>query len=307
MPSVEANSSGRTLRASLATAIAPVTWGSTYFVTQEFLPADRPLFGAVVRALPAGLLLLAWRRRLPRGDWWWRSLVIATLTIGAFFALLFVVAERLPSSLGSVLMATSPVVMMLLAWGLVGERPRPVALAGALAGFLGVGLLVGRADGGLDVVGIVASLSAMVLSSVGYVLTQRWRPPVDTVTFCSWQLTMGGLVLVPFAAFVEGSPPSLGTSEVVAFAYVSLIATALAYVGWNTGLKHLSAGTVSLIGLLNPVVGVLLGVALAGEHFGPAQVVGMALVLLGVLAGQPAVWRRFRRADPRSIRLDSAL
>lgn len=54
------------------TALAPISWGSTYAVTTELLPADRPLFTGVMRALPAGLLLLALARVLPRGAWWGR-------------------------------------------------------------------------------------------------------------------------------------------------------------------------------------------------------------------------------------------
>lgn len=56
----------------LLTALAPVSWGTTYAVTTEFLPADRPLFTGMMRALPAGLVLLALARVLPRGVWWGR-------------------------------------------------------------------------------------------------------------------------------------------------------------------------------------------------------------------------------------------
>src|SRR5688500_9322051 len=59
-----------------AAAIAPVSWGAGYYVTQEFLPPDRPLFGALVRALPFGLLMLAMRPALPRGAWWWRAALL---------------------------------------------------------------------------------------------------------------------------------------------------------------------------------------------------------------------------------------
>ncbi|WP_249044498.1 hypothetical protein [Crossiella equi] len=76
----------------LLTALAPAVWGSTYLVTTELLPPGRPLLAAVLRALPAGLLLVALTRRLPRGDWWWRSFVLGALNIGVFFALLFVAA-----------------------------------------------------------------------------------------------------------------------------------------------------------------------------------------------------------------------
>ncbi|WP_205783018.1 hypothetical protein [Microbacterium sp. ABRD28] len=56
----------------LLTAVAPISWGATYYVTRHFLPADAPLWGAALRALPAGLILLLLARRLPRGAWWGR-------------------------------------------------------------------------------------------------------------------------------------------------------------------------------------------------------------------------------------------
>ena len=72
---------GNLLRSRLGiiflTAVAPAAWGTTYIVTEKFLPPDRPLFAALVRALPIGLVLLAWRRQLPRGDWWWKAIVLA--------------------------------------------------------------------------------------------------------------------------------------------------------------------------------------------------------------------------------------
>ena len=73
-----------------------MAWGTTYLVTTEMLPPGRPLTAAVLRALPAGLLLLAVTRTLPPGSWWWRSAILGTLNIGAFFAFLFIAAYRLP-------------------------------------------------------------------------------------------------------------------------------------------------------------------------------------------------------------------
>jgi probable blue pigment (indigoidine) exporter len=70
------------------------------------------------------------------------------------------------------------------------------------------------------------------------------------------------------------------------FAYVGLVATALAFTAWFTGLRHLSAATVGLIGLLNPVTGVLLGVLVSGDVLTVRQVVGLALVLLGIALSQ---------------------
>jgi probable blue pigment (indigoidine) exporter len=73
----------------------------------------------------------------------------------------------------------------------------------------------------------------------------------------------------------------------IGFSYVTVVATALAFAAWFTGLRHLSAGTVGLIGLLNPMTGVLLGTVVAGETLAVQQICGLVLVFLGILLGQP--------------------
>ncbi|WP_395242617.1 EamA family transporter [Agromyces sp. MMS24-K17] len=278
-------------------AVAPIAWGSTYFVTRHLLPADAPLWGAVLRALPAGLLLLLLRRRLPRGAWWWRALVLGTLNMGAFFALVYVAAQLLPTSVASTIMATSPIVMMLFAWLLVAERPRALALAGGVVGLGGVGLMLAGGGAPIDPWGVVASIAAMSMSSFGFILAKRWGGDVDVLSLTSWQLIAGGALLVPAALLVEGAPPVLDAAAIGGFAYISIIATALAFVAWFTALRHLDAGAVGLVGLLNPVTGVLLGVVVAGEVLGARQVAGLALVLAGIVLGQRFRGRRAEASD----------
>ncbi|GAB1818073.1 EamA family transporter [Herbidospora sp. RD11066] len=269
------------------TAIAPIAWGTTYYVTHEFLPADHPLYGAVFRALPAGLLLLLLKRTLPRGSWWWRSLVLGTLNMSVFFALIYLAAQLLPSSVASTIMATSPMVMMLLAWGLVSERPAVTHLLGAGVGVAGVALTVFTGAETVNGWGVLASVAAMVLSSVGFILAKRWGGGVDVLASTSWQLTFGGLLLLPVAIIVEGAPPVVDAPAIGAYAYVSVIATAVAFTAWFTGLRHLPAGTVGLIGLLNPVTGVVVGTLVAAETLTAIQFAGLALTFAGILLGRP--------------------
>jgi probable blue pigment (indigoidine) exporter len=243
-------------------------------------------------------MLLALRPRLPQGIWWWRALVLGTLNIGAFFALIFVAAYRLPGAMAATLTATAPIMVMLIAWGLIRERPSAASLAGAAVGFAGVALLVLRSGVTVDPIGVAASFSAVAMSSVGYVLVKRWKPPVDLLTFTAWQLVAGGLVLLPIALVVEGAPPPLDLRAVGGFLYLGLVGTVLAYAVWFRGLRRLPAAAVSLVGLLNPVAGTVVGVALAGEAFGAVQALGMLMVLSGILAGQPAVAARLRRPTP---------
>ncbi len=273
------------MRWVLVTAIAPVAWGSTYFVTRHLLPPDAALWGAVIRCLPAGVLVLLVTRRLPRGAWWWRSVVLGALTVGGLNVLVYVAAQRLATSLAATIMSTSAATLIVLSWIVLGQRPALRAAAGAVLGILGVVVMLQPGGGEADGWGIAASVLAMLSSSLGFVLTRRWGADIPPLTMTAWQLIAGSLVVAPLAIAVEGAPPALDGPALLGFAYVILVATAIAYAAWFTGLARLPGAVVGVIGLLNPVTGVLLGVWLAHEPFGPAQMVGLALVVVGVLAG----------------------
>jgi probable blue pigment (indigoidine) exporter len=294
---------GTSWRALLLTAFAPAAWGTTYLVTERLLPPDRPLLSATLRALPTGLVLLAATRRLPSGQWWWRAVLLGVCNIGMFFPLLFLAAYRLPGGLASTLQATSPLAVMALAALVIGERAGMARIAAAGVGIAGVALLVLRSPGRLDMLGLVAAFGSVVVSALGFVLIKRWTPPVDMLTLVSWQLVAGGLVLLPVSLLVEGAPPHLDAPAIGGYLWLMVAGTGVAYWCWFTGLRAMPAGAVSLIGLINPVVGTVLGVAVAGEAFGWVQAAGMVLVLGGVVAGQPTTvgWVRRRLATRRTV------
>lgn len=282
-------------------AIAPISWGSVYFVTLHWIPPGEPLTAAALRALPAGLLLLLVRRRLPRGAWWWRAVVLGVLNCGAFFVLVYLAAKLLPTSIAAMLMSMSPVAMMLIAWGLLSERPTWRRLIGAAMGVGGVALMLTASLGAVDAWGVAASVTAMAMYALGSVLAKRWSGEVDAVASSSWQLTVGGLLLLPVAVAVEGMPGSLSGATLLGYGYLSLVATAIAFVCWFGALRRLTAGQVGLLGLLNPVTGVLLGVLAGGEALGVWQWLGVAAVLAGVAVGQTASRRHATTPEPALV------
>lgn len=298
-------------RTALITVIAPVSWGATYFVTQHTLPADSPLWGSALRALPAALVLLAIARARPHGREWGRTALLGVLNVGGFFLLLYVAAQLLPSSMASSIMAASPLVLAAFGWALLGQRPAARVIAGAVVGILGVLLLVAGGLGAVDGWGVAASGAGLVSSSLGFVLTRRWGGTARPVVASAWQLLFGGAMLLVAAFLVEGAPPRLDANGWAGVAFVSLVGTAIANVAWFYGLQHLSVGAVGVIGLLNPVTGVLLGVLAGGESLALAQLVGIVLVLVGILAGQVPARRareRFSRSprrSPRRARVDA--
>jgi len=302
---------GHLLRLTAVTAVGPATWGTTYLVTTELLPPGRPLLAATVRALPIGLLMVALGRRLPRGVWWWRAFVLGALNIGVFFALLFFAAYRLPGGVAATLGAVQPLVVAAISVPLLGARLRRWTLVVGVTGILGVSLLVLRGPAALDGPGLVAGLAATGSMAVGVVLTKRWGRPVSLLGFTGWQLSAGGLLLLPLALLVEGLPTTVSGTNVAGFAYLAIVNTALGYALWLRGIEHLPATNASFLALMSPVVATVAGWVALGQSLSVWQLLGMALALgslvlaqlpAGVLSRAANLGRRRRGGSPAAPR-----
>ena len=126
------------------TALAPAIWGSSYIVTTTFLPGESPYLVALLRALPAGLLLLLLVRQLPPVALLPKIFVLGALNFSVFWALLFLSAYRLPGGVAATLGAVQPLFVMALSGALLGTQIHRKGIAAAFLGIIGVGLLVGR-------------------------------------------------------------------------------------------------------------------------------------------------------------------
>ncbi|MGB3296076.1 MAG: EamA family transporter [Phormidesmis sp.] len=270
----------------LLTALAPVSWGTTYVVATEFLPGGHPLLVASMRSLPIGLLLTIGLRKLPQGVWWWRMLILGGLNIGVFQALLFVAAYRLPGGVAATAGAIQPLLVVFFAWLMLSVNPSRLAVVAALSGFVGVGLLVLGPDAQLDGIGVAAAVAGAGAMGLGTVLVKKWRPKVSLIVFTAWQLAIGGFLLLPVALIAEGPFTELTRTNLWGFIYLGLVGTGLAYALWFRGIGRLSATAVSYLGLLSPVVATLIGYVFLQETLTRIQLAGVAVVLVSVLIGQ---------------------
>lgn len=272
-----------------------MTWGTTYAVTTELLPPDRPLFAALVRALPAGLLTLAVTRRPPRRDWWWRAWALGALNIGVFLPLLFLSAGRLPGGVAATVNAVQPTMVAGLAVVVLGERLPAWRLVWAVAGVVGIAMVTLGPDAALDPVGIAASLLGAAAMALGVTLTKLWGRPagVSPVVFAGWQLTAGGLLLLPLTFLVEGGPPPVDARAGLGYLWLGSVGGLLAYTVWFRGIGTLPVVSTALLGLLSPLVAAVIGVAVLHEAVTPLQAAGFGLTLAALLAGQlPSPGRR---------------
>ncbi len=278
----------RRVRISLLTALAPAVWGSTYLVTTEFLPPDRPLLASTLRALPAGLILLLITRVLPRGIWWIRATVLGVLNIGAFFYCLFLAAYHLPGGVAALVTAVQPLIVLLLGPLVLGARIRPLHLGAFALAALGVALLVLQPNAGLDAIGVAAGLLGALSMAGGIVLTKRWGRPegVSLLAFTGWQLTVGGLVLLPVTLIGERLPSELSWTNVGGFAYLTIVGALLAYVLWFNGIARLPALAASFLSFASPLCATVLGYLFLGQTLGPLQWLGAAGVVGAVVLVQ---------------------
>ena len=270
----------------IITASAPVIWGSTYLVTTQFLPPDRPFLAAVLRCLPAGLLLLLWTRQFPKRQEWLKVIILAMLNIGLFQAMLFISAYRLAGGLAAILSSTQ-VLMVLMLVAFVGKQgvPRLTWLSASL-GVIGVVLLVLTPQATADVVGIISALIGAMSMAMGIFFAKRWVLSLGTLALTGWQLLIGGLMLVPVTVIFEQAPSQLTLTNIAGYLYLCLVGAVLAYVLYFRGIARLAPAVVSSLGLLSPICAFVLGWLFLGQTMTGVALLGFVLVLISIVGVQ---------------------
>lgn len=296
-PSVEEHSS----RWAYLAALAPIIFGTTYLLTTEFLPPDRPLLAALMRSLPTGLVLIIGSIR-PPAKWVVRFLILSFLYASGLFPLLFIAAYRLPGGVAAVINSLSPLVVVIISVPLLSIKIRPISIIAGLLGIAGVALLVLRSTARLDAVGLIAMLGAVVMVSLATVLTKRWGSPpgMNAIGVTGWIFLFAGLTLLPVTLIFEGLPDHLTGRNIGGLVYLVLISGIAAYALWFWGLRRLSAASITFLTLLNPVVAAILGWAVLDQRLNGWQLFGAVIVLVSVVLGQAPVTPRSTTESERS-------
>lgn len=273
----------------LITAVAPIIWGSSYIVATEFLPTFSPITVAMLRALPAGLLLLAIARQLPTGIWWLRIFISGALNISLLMSMLFISAYRLPGGVAATVGSVQPLMVVFLSYVVLSSPIRALSVVAAIGGAAGVALLVLTPLAALDQVGILAGLTAAASMACGTVLIRKWQPPVPLFTFAAWQLTAGGLLLLPVVALFEPPMPMPTMTNLMGLMWLALMGAVVTHLIWIRGIRRLDASVVSSLGLLSPVTAVLLGWKFLDQTLTLLQIGGALIVICSIWLGQRAV------------------
>lgn len=270
------------------------TWGACFVAIRWGLRDAPVLWFAALRSLTAGAVLVGagalGRRALPAGRRAWLLIgALAATNAALAFAAMFAGVDGLSTGVASVLANAQPLLVLLPAWWLFGERVSPRAAGGMVLGFAGL-LVVAVPGGGGS--GAWLSILAAAAITAGTLLSRRLTG-VDTLQAVGWHFVIGGVALAVVAGAVEGLPRIAWTPRFVAsLAFLSLVGTALAFWAWFTETQRCELGPLAAWTFLTPVFGLGFGVVLAGESVAGWTAAGLAVVLASlwlVLASPPRV------------------
>lgn len=268
-----------------------VLWGSSFLfikVTIEDVPAITLVAGRLGLSTLLMLPLLAMRgQRLPRSPRTWVALAVLGLFNAALpYTFISWGEQFISSGLASLLMATTPIFTVLLAWLFrIDEALTPVKVAGVVVGFAGVGLLiVPELREGLQA-SVIGQL-AIVLSCLSYagaaLFARRFLSDLPAIVMATGQLLTGFLFILP-ASLIVDRPFDLAPSlpALASWAGLSVLGTVLAYFLYFTLLKRTGATFTTMVTYIVPINGLLLGALVLHEPFSGIVLASLTLVITG--------------------------
>lgn len=290
--------------------VLSLLWGTSFFFIEIAVAEIAPLSLVSLRVGLAALtlwgLILVLGVPLPRWRAPWGALALMGLANNALpFTLIVWAQTSIPSGLASILNASTPLFAVIVA-GLVlsDERATRGRIAGVLIGLAGVVLMVG-ADSlsglGQAVLPQLAVLGAALAYACASVYGRRFRRlGVAPLVTAAGQVTSASLALIPLALLVEQPwlAPAPGWAAMGATLALALPSTALAYILYFRLLATAGATNLMLVTILVPVTAILLGVAFLGERLSTSDILGMALIVLGLSVIDGRLWRRAAASPP---------
>jgi drug/metabolite transporter (DMT)-like permease len=291
----------------LAFAIIYLVWGSTYLAIRVGVREMPPFLMAGIRFTAAGLALYGWMRLsgVPSPSWreWRAATILGTLMFLIDYACLFWAEQRVPSGVSAVILATIPVCITLLEIIFLRTQRLTVRLSlGLLVGVVGVAVLMdprsSLGEAPLDRGGAIALLVACSGWSVGTIVSRRIVLPQSKPMSAAAQMLSGGVQLLILAA-VSGEVSHFRAQDISRVAWFSLVYLIIAgsivgYTAYVWLLHYESPTKVGTYAYVNPVVAVIVGAGIGGEVIGKRTLLGMALILVSVLA----ITTMRRKAEP---------
>ncbi len=270
-------------RVLLALLLVYVLWGSTYYAIAVAIRTLPPFLMAGARFIAAGGILYATLRARgalrPSFAEWRNAAISGTLLFGGGNGFVVLAERTVPSGLTSLVIASTPIVAVIVstAWG---ERPRPLEWLGVFVGLGAVAWLLSEGS----IADMMRLSPILLLAPISWTLgsfSTRSLPVPKGPMGAATQMLAGGAVMVPLGlAMGERAPAAFEWSGVAAWAYLVVFGSLVAFTAYAYLLRNTRPALALSYAYVNPVVAVVLGTMLGGEHL-PLRALTAGAAVLG--------------------------
>jgi drug/metabolite transporter (DMT)-like permease len=280
------------LRALILGTMFAAMWSSAFATARVIVAHAPPLTALATRFLISGLIAVAVARVL--GQSWRlaprqaRAVILFGLCQNALYlGLNFIAMQWVEASLAAIIAATMPLIAAALAWLAFRERLATLGIAGLLAGFAGVGLVMGaRLSGGADPLGVALCVVGAVALAVATLTVRGASSGGNLLMVVGLQMLVGSIVLGIIAAVSEPFHLTPTPAFWAAFAYQIAVPGLAATLIWFALVGRIGSTKAATFHFLNPVFGLAIAAALLGEAIRPLDLAGVAVAMAGILAVQ---------------------
>lgn len=269
-------------------------WSSAFtsaHIVVEYWP---PFLVLSVRFLLSGVIALgigfALGQRIRLTAQEWRLVVIFGLCQNAFYLGLFHYAmQTVEAGVASIIASSMPLVVAAFGRIFLGQRLKPLAIAGLAAGFAGVlVIMLARIGHGLDLRGTIVCMIGVTALAIATLTLRGAAAGGNLFVVVGLQMLVGAAALLPVSLVVETWSVSSPPRFIAALAYSVLVSGVAATMIWFVLVRRIGATRAATFHFLNPFLGVATAALILGEAVTPRDFLGVAVIMAGILAVQLA-------------------
>lgn len=274
-------------------ALVSLLWGTTWMASKIAVETVPSFQVSGLRHLIGGscyvLYFLLIKKILPQKHQLWRLTWMSFLMFVLSNGLSVLSIVYVPSGLGAVVGAVSPIWMVILSFIVFKHvHFKFTTILGIVLGFTGVVVTfydhMGEIMHGDFALGIIAGVVSSITWAAGTLLTVKQSKDMDPYFSLGWQMFLSGIMLNIFS-YTTGQSISVSAIPADAWwsiAYLVVIGSVIAFGAYIYALKRLPATLVSIHSYINPIVAVILGYALMDEKMTVFIIAGTFITLIGV-------------------------
>ncbi|APX13251.1 DMT family transporter [Tateyamaria omphalii] len=280
------------IRALLMGLTFALIWSSAFTSARIIVTHAPPLAASSLRFLMAGLIGVAVARMM--GQTWkltrdqWRATLIFGLCQNAIYlGLNFYAMQTVEASLASIIASTMPLMVAFAGWVVFRDKLPPLGVIGLVLGIAGVILIMSaRLDAGVDVFGVALCVIAAVALAIATLSMRTMSSGGNLMMVVGLQMFVGAIVLGIVSALIETIEVTPTPALFAAFTYTVFIPGLVATWIWFALVARIGATKAATFHFLNPFFGVAIAAALLGERLGAQDILGVAIITVGILAVQ---------------------